>query len=158
MKHRFETGFTLIEVLVSMIILSIGLLALVGMQLAAMQNTQGGSLRAQASMMAYDVMDRMRANNPSVTNGDYDLALAEATPAQPVCAGVAANCSTTQIADFDLAQWRTIMGIYMPAGNGSVATVDNGTTTGVTVTINWIDPYSAEDGTEVLAMVAEFPR
>ena len=158
MKHRFENGFTLIEVLVSMVILSIGLLGMVGMQLTAMQNTQGGYMRAQASMMVYDVFDRMRANTPAVTNGDYDLALNAETPAMPACTGVGANCSTDQIADFDLSSWRTIMGIYMPAGNGSVATVDNGTTTGVTVTVNWIDPYSAEDGAEVLAMVAELPR
>jgi type IV pilus assembly protein PilV len=158
MKHQSKNGFTLVEVLVSMIILSIGLLVLVGMQLTAMQNTQGGYLRAQASMVAYDIMDRMRTNTPAVTNGDYDLALGVATPAMPACTGILANCNTGEMANFDLAQWRTIMGIYLPAGNGSVTTVDNGTTTQVTVNVFWTDPYSAGGDAETMAMMTELPR
>jgi type IV pilus assembly protein PilV len=158
MKHLSEKGFTLIEVLVSMVILSIGLLTLVAMQLTAMQNTQGGYLRAQASMVAYDIMDRMRANIPAVTNGDYDLAAGAPAPAMPACTGIEADCSTDEMADFDLALWRTVAGIYLPGGDGSVVTVDNGGSTQVTVNLTWTDPYSAGDGVEQLAMVAELTK
>jgi type IV pilus assembly protein PilV len=158
MKHRSENGFTLIEVLVSMIILSIGLLVLVAMQLTAMQNTQGGYLRAQASMVAYDIMDRMRANIPAVTNGDYDLAIEAPAPDIPACTGALANCARVEMANFDLGQWRTMAGIYLPAGNGSVTTVDNTGTTQVTVNLVWTDPYSADGGAETMALVTELPQ
>ena len=66
-------GFTIIEVLVSMVILSIGVLSLGVLQLSAMQNTQGGYLRSQATILTYDIIDSMRANIPAVTGDDYRI-------------------------------------------------------------------------------------
>ncbi len=64
LRHRFETsrGFTLIEVLVTMIILAVGLLGLAGMQIAGMKANHSALLRTQATFAAYDLADRMRAN------------------------------------------------------------------------------------------------
>ncbi len=58
--HR-PGGFTLIEVLVSVLILAIGLLGLAGLQLAGLQNNQSALLRSQATMIAYDIGDKLRA-------------------------------------------------------------------------------------------------
>ena len=81
MVIKSSRGFTIIEVLVSMVILSIGVLGLGMLQMAAMQNTQGGYLRSQATILAYDIIDSMRANIPAVTGGDYHITMAAATPA-----------------------------------------------------------------------------
>ncbi len=156
-RHR-SAGFTLIEILVSLIIMAVGMLGLVGLQLAASQNTQGGYLRGQAALMAYDITDRMRGNTGAVTTGAYNIAAGVQLAPGVSCIGIAADCNTAQLALADLVEWRNHLAVYMPGGNGAVATVDNGTTTTVTVTVIWTDPYSANTGPEQTVIVAELPK
>ena len=118
MLIKKTNGFTIIEVLITMVILSIGVLGLGLLQLTAMQNTQGGYLRSQAAILAYDIIDSMRANIPAVSAGNYGLAFTAATPAAVDCYGLAANCTTLQMASSDLNRWRTVLATYMPSGNG----------------------------------------
>ncbi len=148
-------GFTIIEVLVAMVILSIGVLGLGLLQLTAVQNTQGGHMRSQATILAYDIIDSMRANIPAVANGDYRITFAQATPVAVDCYGVAANCTTGQMATSDLNRWRNVLANYLPAGSGQVSTVNIGITTQVIVAVTWLDPYSAESGNEQLVLMSE---
>ncbi len=67
-----ESGSTLIEVLVAVVIISIGLLSVAGMQAVALKSNNGSYLRSQASFLAYDLADRIRAAPDSASNGDYD--------------------------------------------------------------------------------------
>ncbi len=147
-------GFTFVEVLVAMVILSIGVLGLGLLQLTSMQNTQGGYLRSQATILAYDMIDSMRANIPAVANGDYSITFAQATPAAVNCYSLAANCTTAQMATSDVNRWRNVLANYLPSGGGQIGTVNVGLTTDVTVAITWIDPYSAETGNEQLVLVS----
>ena len=55
-------GFTLIEVLIALVILSVGLLGLAGLQIISLKNNQSTYARGQANLMAMDVIDRIRAN------------------------------------------------------------------------------------------------
>ena len=158
MNIKNSRGFTIIEVLVSMLILSFGVLSLGVLQITALQNTQGGYLRSQATILAYDIVDSMRANIPAVTDGDYRLTFEAETPAAVDCYGDEADCSTDQMASADLERWRTVLGNYLPAGDGQVGTVDIGDSTQVTVSITWVDPYSVESGNEQLVMLAELPQ
>ena len=57
-----NTGFTLIEVLIAMIILAVGLLGLAGLQATTLKNNQSAYNRIKATQLAYDIADRMRAN------------------------------------------------------------------------------------------------
>lgn len=70
-----QRGATLIEVLVAMLVLSIGLLGLAGMQMTALKSNQSAYYRSQATVLAYDIIDRMRANRADALNGVYDIAL-----------------------------------------------------------------------------------
>ncbi|HLE93281.1 MAG TPA: type IV pilus modification protein PilV, partial [Sulfuricaulis sp.] len=58
-QHR---GFSLIEVLVALLVLSIGLLGLAALQTTSLQYNTGSYFRTQATFLAYDIIDRMRAN------------------------------------------------------------------------------------------------
>jgi len=158
MNINNSSGFTIIEVLVAMVILSIGVLGLGVLQLTALQNTQGGHLRSQASILAYDIIDSMRANFPAVTGGDYRITLAAAIPATVDCYGSAADCTTNQMASSDLNRWRTLLDNYLPAGKGQVELLDLGGTTQATVTVQWVDPYSAESGNEQLVLISELTQ
>lgn len=66
-------GATMIEVLIAFLLLSFGILGLSGMQINALKNNQSALQRSQASMLAYSLMDAMRANREASMNGDYNL-------------------------------------------------------------------------------------
>ncbi|HED19244.1 MAG TPA: type IV pilus modification protein PilV [Gammaproteobacteria bacterium] len=111
-----QSGFTLIEVLVAMFVLSIGLLGLASLQVTALRNDQSAFMRSQATILAYDLADRMRANSAAVTSGFYDPANAATTAACNTTAG----CSTQQMAEMDLQEWLGGITTYLPSGQGWV--------------------------------------
>ncbi len=77
---RAAAGFTLIESLVALLVLSIGLLGVAAMQLASLQANNGAFQRTQATFLAQDIADRMRANRTAAMAGDYDFDLGDAAP------------------------------------------------------------------------------
>jgi type IV pilus assembly protein PilV len=67
-----STGFTLLEVLVAVLVLAIGLLGMAGLQMTGMKSNNSAYLRSQASLLAYDITERMRANRNAALSGSYD--------------------------------------------------------------------------------------
>lgn len=114
--RRSEGGFTLIEVLVSALILSIGLVGVAGLQALSLKNNQSAYMRSQASALAYDLADRMRTNLTGATGGFYDPAQA-ATHAS--CSNPA-GCTPQQTAENDLAEWNEALADNLPMGSGFV--------------------------------------
>lgn len=142
MSINNQRGVSLIEVLVTLVILSIGLLGIAGMQVMSVKNTNVAAQRSIATQQAYDIAERIRANIgvPSVAggavNGSYDNLLA-VTPADPGCAG---PCTPTQQAVADHRAWNLENARVLPSGSGTVV----GTlATGYTVTLNWIEQSEA---------------
>ncbi len=105
-------GFTLIEVLVAIVILSVGLLGLAGLQVSGLRNNQEAYLRSQATIIAEDVFDRMRANRAAAQNGDYDTDFDET------------ENGGGSVAAADLESWKQWLSIALPAGDGEIV-VDN---------------------------------
>jgi type IV pilus assembly protein PilV len=155
MNIKKSKGFTIVEVLVAMIILAIGVLGLGILQISSIQNTRGGQLRSQATILAYDIVDSMRANIAAVTAGNYNTANNLEIGSATQCYGAASNCSGQEMANADIDRWRTSVSLGLPPqGWGTVATIDNGNTTLATVTVNWADPVNP-DGFEQLTLTAE---
>ncbi|WDG56994.1 type IV pilus modification protein PilV [Pseudomonas chlororaphis] len=69
-----QAGMTLIEVLVAVLILGVGLLGAAAVQLNALRYTDSALMTSQASFIAYDMLDRIRANSAA----DYTVAAPEA--------------------------------------------------------------------------------
>lgn len=136
-------GYSLLEVLVSLAVLSIGLLGLALMQTLALTAGEGGYLRSQAVILAYDIIDRARANTVGYSSGGYDPATFP-TAYSTDCA--AAACSAADLATYDLVKWKTNVTNLLPNGNVTVATAG----TSYTITITW-DDRSNRDTTAVLA-------
>jgi type IV pilus assembly protein PilV len=65
-------GFSLIEVLVAVLVLAIGLLGVAALQINATRANQSAELRSQASMLAYFMLDAMRANRKAAISGAYN--------------------------------------------------------------------------------------
>ncbi len=100
-------GFTLVEVLVSTIILAIGLLGLASMQTLALKDNQDAFLFAQAASLAYEMSDRIKANSPTIAPPWENATLP--TPATS-CTNTD-NCNTTTgcdsatMAAYDYCAW-----------------------------------------------------
>jgi len=121
MKTRIsEQGFTLVEVMVTAAIMSVGLLGLAALQGTGLRGNDNAYARSQATILAGEVVDRMRANRTAAeTNGSYDIALAAAAPAPGNCTG--ADCSPAQMATYDVGTWLTSVAAALPSGDGSIA-------------------------------------
>ena len=140
------SGFSLIEVLVALVILSVGTLGIAAMMAVSLKNKTSAYSRAQAGDLAYTILDRMRANRATAIQHGYDIALG-AAPVKPPpdgCIGIAADCSPTQIADLDLAQWKSSLAGILPSGDGSVHTMELDQMTEVTIVIQWKDRRSGQ--------------
>lgn len=131
--NRQQHGFTLIEVLIALVVLSIGLLGLAGLQSTGLRFNQSAVMRTQATQLAYDLADRMRANAAAVNAGDY-LGTASAN----------ANCHTTtgctpaEMAADDLYLWNAAIARYLPDGEGLICR-DQDPSNGTSVADNGCD-------------------
>lgn len=117
-----QQGFTLIEVLIALVVLAVGLLGMASLTLSSLQSSQGAALRSQASALAGDLGERLRANrNFAISNGtDYLLASNAAATDRPACIDNNAGCSTAEQAQRDLFEWRTSLATNLPAGTAAI--------------------------------------
>lgn len=150
----------MIELLVAVLVLAIGVLGITALQMVSLQNNRGALFRAEAVQLAYDMMDRIRANpGAAVAGAAYDgLGIAAGPPGAANC--VANNCSQAQMVAFDQAVWKCSLGDFnddaqctgfrgagvlppeadqpgLPEGDGSINVDGAGL---VTITVTWTEP------------------
>ena len=101
-RLRRQSGLTLIEVLIAVVVLAIGLLGIAGLQSAALSNNLISYQYTQASSLAQAMIERMRANRDAVRSGAYAIA-ANATPTAASVNCAASACTPTQQAQWDIA-------------------------------------------------------
>lgn len=119
-------GFTLIEVLITMVVIALGLLGLAGLQATNLKNNQSAYFRSQATQLAYDIADRMRVNNKNLA-ADYNEQMGSCLDEDDAVAKKAClencetnACSTAEMADYDLSNWAVNMAQTLPSGVGIV--------------------------------------
>lgn len=144
MRCCLQGGFSMVEALVSLLVLSLGLLGLAALQSQGVKTTHSAYLRSQAALYAYDILDRMRANREAARAGRYDLTLSATTPA--------CNPSAYDIVNCDLAQWRANLS-SLPDGTGAV-TYDAATQL-ATVTVQWNDERAGGSTTASLTIQSQ---
>jgi len=140
--NRQQNGFTMLEVLVAIVVLAFGLLGLAGLQADGLRNNTSAYLRSQATLMAYDMMDRMRANMHGVESGDYNN-LMGTTPTDPSC--ITTGCSVAQMAQHDAYEWSQQLAEILPSGQGRV--IGNGAGSAFSITVMWDDRRTGATGT-----------
>ncbi|MHB8455658.1 MAG: type IV pilus modification protein PilV [Acidiferrobacterales bacterium] len=135
--HSRQSGFSLIEVLVALLVLSIGLLGLAGLQVFSLRFNHQSYERTQATMLMYDMIDRMRANPLGTVSGDYSPV--SFGSAYTVAASCPASCSNpSDMAKTDLAQWKASLANLLSQGQGSIVQVAGGTSL-YTLTVQWTE-------------------
>nr|WP_312508537.1 type IV pilus modification protein PilV [Pseudomonas luteola] len=111
-----EKGLSLIEVLVTLLIFTIGLLGLATLQLNALKSTADSNQRSQATWILQDLAERMRANDSFTSNASETVSAYTEAPncailPSPICADHydpisgkkinASSCDAIQMAKFD---------------------------------------------------------
>lgn len=97
-----QTGFSLIEIMVSALILSVGVLGVASLQVVGLKGTQQSYTKQQAMSVVQNLTERMRSNKEGVLEGHYELGTAVGfctTANPPDCTN---NCSAEGMADADL--------------------------------------------------------
>jgi type IV pilus assembly protein PilV len=136
MNMNPSRGFSLVEVLVSIVVLSIALLGTAGLTAASLKSTNTSYYRSQATVLADDILDRMRANVVVARGGIYNV-----TGDPPV---FTAGSGT---ALFDVTEWSDTVAQTLPGGVGNVEVV-----AGVaTIDITW----GGEDNPESFTTVSQ---
>ena len=170
MNARSMRGFSMIEVLVSLVIISVGLLGIAKIQLLAYSETNTASLRSIAAIEAASMASSMRANRtywatgaslnpanltfnitgPTVTSSD------PAMPPSPDCAVPGTPCTTTDMAAYDVMQWATALNSVLGASAAPTAVIDCPTTItpiNCTISVTWTERMMAGGGAGNVAAV-----
>jgi type IV pilus assembly protein PilV len=160
--HRNSSGFTLIEVLVTIVVVSIGLLGLAGLQINGLRANMSSEARSKATLLANDIVERMRANPLGVEAGAYSgITVDAASCAAPakLCGNTststAVSCTAGEMAAFDVWVWgcgTAATGVQgggvtnqLPSGTARVDCADSITTDTLlctpgsinTITVSW---------------------
>ena len=125
--HR-PSGFSLIEVLVSIVVLSFGLLGMAGMQAASLQANREARLQSSATVLARELAEKIRGNkiigilttaaNPYL--GSFSSPLAATTPAYCLSVGATACANATAIANAEMTEWLARVDTELPGARVDV--------------------------------------
>lgn len=130
---RNQNGFSMVEILITVLVLSLGLLGMAGLITTGMRSNAVAQYRSIATQQTLDMADRMRANLVAVRAGSYDAITAN-IPTSNDC--VASECSAAQMAAYDHAQWNTANSRSLPGGAGTVV---GNLTAGFVITLMWTE-------------------
>ncbi len=166
--RRKQRGASLIEVLITMLVVALGLMGIAGMLLASTRYQQTSTHRAEAIHQANFIIEKMRVNNATTTLAN--LAAAQATPETAYLAEDAyasagtlhsnpncgldgqPNCSAAQAAQRDLREWRESLSDNLPGGRGAIFPVEAGGNTEPNarrVVVMWREKAESETDSDV---------
>jgi type IV pilus assembly protein PilV len=131
---KINKGIGLIEILVSLFVVSMTIIGVMALQGNSLKNNQGAWLRSYANIMSNDIFERMIANRQYAMAGAYDHALGSSIPS-----------ASGSMANIDLNQWLTGLANGLPEGDGSVACDSDGL---CSVQVQWKDMSVNEDSND----------
>ena len=135
-----QQGFTLIEILVSLLIMTLGIVGVLKMQTQSLKSNQRAHFRTQADILSKDMLARMQANINEARQGSY---VAASKPgASPDCQTSA--CSETEIVTWDLYQWYEQVEQKLPECNASVEIL-GGNNKRYLISLRWDDKRNSEN-------------
>lgn len=138
---RHSRGVSLLEVLVSVLLAAIGLLALAGANVSAVRYSKMSQYRSTATMLAQDIGERIRANKLGL--GSYTYTTSWASQSGAIADDTScetANCTAATLAAYDLATWRKVVRDQLPQGSVFISIQGS---VGADVWIAWRDPAVA---------------
>lgn len=112
-----QKGYTLFEVMISIIVLSMGMMALGSIMVRSLRYSKESANRFVATQQLYEIADRMRANHKGVSAGNYDNKEGLAPEAKSCRTE---SCTYSELADFDVYEWNFKNSRVLPLGEGQI--------------------------------------
>lgn len=128
-----QRGFSLVEVLIALVILSVGMLGIAGLYVQSMQAGRTSMLRHNAVTLAGDIADRIRAN--PFAQADYAGAGADGG-----CVAMGTDCDAATMAAHDIFLWKDQAARTMPAGDVTVNFDGGADPPRYTIAVTWDEP------------------
>lgn len=120
-------GVSMIEILVTLVILALGALGLAGLQLQAAKYNKEAAVRSTATQLTVELSDRMRGNLDGIKAGNYNrnlgYAAALADPGSDPGCGSGSDCSAATLAQLDIFNWLRAIATALPQGTGAISPV-----------------------------------
>ncbi len=133
-----QTGFSMLEILISLVIIAIAMLGAAGIQLNVLRLNKGSQSRTQAIFLASDMAERMEANKAGAVGGNYSLALTSASSvAATDCTAQA--CDAPTLAAWDISQWGQTISKALPQASWSISTAAVANPITYSIVIKWVD-------------------
>lgn len=154
-RGRGQRGLSLVEVLVSMLVLSLGMVGLAALQARTVSYQLGAGQRAQLAGLLSDYAERVRSNLPQapgqVANSPYviagtwkELSTKPVAAVSSDCLRSNDGCSPAQVAAIDRSEWLSAVRQQLPLGTALVTNAGNGA---LNVTFMWVDKDRTQDNT-----------
>lgn len=155
-----QGGSTLVEVLVAILVASVGLLALAASHAASVRMVKLSQYRSVATQLAVDIAERMRANNGDADTANhysYQVDFSTQNPVVPkaptapakLCNQAPDVCTEAEMAAVDLFQWRGTVRAQLPMGSVFVLP-DPDAPKALDLWVAWSDPQLARTDEQVL--------
>lgn len=140
-----QRGVGLIEILVAVLVLSIGLLGIAWVQTRALSNNNSSMARSMAIVATYSILDAMRADRANAVNGNYDVSdmTADSCP------------EAGTLVETQLNNWCVELGEALGAVSTTVGNIDCDTDGTCTVTVSYDDSRVGAGGTSVQTVVTK---
>lgn len=153
-NSRKQSGITMIEALVALVILSVGMLGIAGLYVSGVKAGRSALLRTQAVNLASDMADRIRANRRATDA--YDMETYGGEPEDQGCINDA--CTADELAEDDLFRWKaaveaTLPGRPLPEVDVELLAEDPLETDRYLVTVSWHE--AGEENASTYTLVVE---
>jgi type IV pilus assembly protein PilV len=125
-----SSGFTLLEVMIALVIFSVGLLGLAGIQAIALKNNSTAYMRTIAMQQSYNMSDLIRAHKSAdgsivSTFSNLTTTLLSAPSKDCNADDNTTNCAPSEMAQFDIYHWQKGLELELPSGKGQVTLTGN---------------------------------
>jgi type IV pilus assembly protein PilV len=157
MTTNSQRGMTMVEVLVALVVLSIGMLGIAALYVETMRANRTALIRTQAVSLVNDMADRIRANARAQIA--YDIDTYGGNPVTRGCVTGGANCTAPALAEDDLARWVTSVRNALPGGIPDLQFTP-GFPDRYTIIAQWAEPgaaapeqYSYQTNLEIIPVV-----
>lgn len=147
-RHSRQAGFSLVEVLITLVIMSVGMLGIAGLYVQSMQAGRTSMLRHHAVTLAGDVADRIRANPAAA------IAYIDPVGADNNCVLGGIDCTPAQMAANDILLWKTQASENLPGGDVTIVfTAAVGfTPPNYQITVSWTEPGEVPSPSYVISV------
>ena len=166
---RRPQGFSLVEMLVALVILSVGMLGMAGLYVESLRAGRSALTRSEAVILVTDMADRIRANPDAKLN--YNKLIDDTGTITAACnPPLGLGCTKEQMAANDIAQWGQMVDdryddpstgrVGLPSGRGTVTVVVGPVFTSYTISVSWVEVGQRNDagGTERSSYTMEFEQ